>query len=750
MLRPGDLIDYDGDVSRRIRLLWVSDCGTEGAVILMENDKALPELVGVDVLTDDVKSGRAKLMLEDPYAVFVAGGDLKDSYKAIRDKAWHLIEGLVTRVPDIFVAHRRSHLIKAMIVAIERKAEVIDGSSDEARDKQGDKAKGVSHNTFYKYLRRYWQRGMTPNALIPTYERSGGKGRERVISKDKRGRPRRYGRERGINISEEIRQVFRVGLQRFYATKKKRKSTLRGAYNDIIAEFFSDKRVDRETGRVTYQERTGEERMDDPTYDQFVYWINKDHSRLDIKRRRMGARLYDKDFRGLIGTSNAEVMGPGDRYQIDATIADVYLVSRFNREWIIGRPVIYFVIDVFSRMIVGLYVGLEGPSWVGAMMALANTAADKVEFCKSFGIDIDPEDWPCHTLPGALLGDRGEIESRQVETLINNFNVRIENTAPYRADWKGVVESRFRLLPAKFKKFMPGYVEPDFQARGGRDYRLDAVLDLHQFTRIIIECILFYNNHHEIKTYDKDRDVAGDGVPAIPSELWDWGIRNRSGALRQFPQEWVKFSLLPVGEATITTHGIQFRGCYYTCARAMEERWFDRARQKERWTIRVSYDPRDLDIIYLHDANQKFGFEVCTLTDRSRAYRHLSSCEIDQQVFLERGGQADRRGPAVRAGATTDAAIEKVIREAKAQAPSMTGVSDASRIKNIRDNRAAEKAINRQAEVFRLGRATDPDSPPPANVITFPGTATAVEDDYSSLSIAEIQLWSQLGQDIGR
>ncbi|PNS07321.1 hypothetical protein [Solilutibacter silvestris] len=64
-----------------------------------------------------------------------------------------------------------------------------------------------------------------------------------------------------------------------------------------------------------------------PTCDQFGYWTNKDHLRLEIKRKRMDAKLYDKDLRGLLGTSNAEVMGLGSRYQIDATIADIYLVS---------------------------------------------------------------------------------------------------------------------------------------------------------------------------------------------------------------------------------------------------------------------------------------------------------------------------------------------------------------------------------------------------------------------------------------
>ena len=32
---------------------------------------------------------------------------------------------------------------------------------------------------FIRQLRRYWQRGMTPNALLPDYHKSGGKGKSR-------------------------------------------------------------------------------------------------------------------------------------------------------------------------------------------------------------------------------------------------------------------------------------------------------------------------------------------------------------------------------------------------------------------------------------------------------------------------------------------------------------------------------------------------------------------------------------------
>ncbi len=60
-----------------------------------------------------------------------------------------------------------------------------------------------------------------------------------------------------------------------------------------------------------------------PTLRQFRYWYGKDNDIFAVSRRRHTARKYDKDMRGLLGSSLDGVSGPGDRYQIDATIGDV-------------------------------------------------------------------------------------------------------------------------------------------------------------------------------------------------------------------------------------------------------------------------------------------------------------------------------------------------------------------------------------------------------------------------------------------
>lgn len=678
MLLENDLLEYCEPCKRVIRILWLSLNRTVAFVIDINLSVALPEQIEVEKLIHDLNSQTAKLLKDDPFLSIYVESELDHSYLIIRDKAWSIVSVLIKDTPRIFVASHRAKSIRKLV--------------DEGI---------LTRPTIYGYLRRFWQRGQTPNSLLPDYFKCGAKGSVRISKTgEKRGRPRKYGDETGINVSQEIRRVFNLGVSRTYVTKGK--FSLRRAYDQMIKDFFCQKTIDPESGRINHHTNQEFEEVGLPTFGQFSYWYSRDHNRLEVKRKRLKPRIYDKDLRGLLSTSNIDCWGPGARYQIDATIADVYLVSRIDRNKIIGRPVLYFVIDVFSRMIVGIYVGLEGPSWVGAMMALANTVFDKQTYCEKFGIQISPEDWPACHLPAVLLGDRGEIEGRTIETLINNFNVSIENSAAYRADWKGVVEQRFNLIPAKYEPYVPGYIQVDFRARGGKDYRYDAVLDLDQFTQIIIECVLYYNNNHEIKNYDKDRQLAADGVLPVPIDLWEWGVENRSGKLRQYPEELVRFSLMPTAEATVTEYGIRLFGKYYTCEKAIDERWFDRARQEKKWKQTVSYDPRNLDQIYLHTPDTEIRFHVCTATERSRAYQLMSMWETMQHQEIEKDTSAKHQRSQQLAAANLSANIENIVFQAEKDEDTNFASHRQKDVKKIRENRAVEKKENRIEEVFKF------------------------------------------------
>ncbi|MEP0885455.1 Mu transposase C-terminal domain-containing protein [Trichocoleus sp. ST-U3] len=666
------------------RVLWID----EGYIIAFVFDiyaaKGFPQSKSVNEIREAISDGRASKLKSDPWARLVRDEELSDVEKTIRDKAWSMIEPLISseNEPSIYYRNVRGSLVKQ----VAQQHEAIE-------------------RTIYQYLRRFWQRGKCKNALLPDYINSGGKGKQRKAGEKKRGRPRKYGEEPeigiGINITEEDKRIFRIAINKFYNNPKQ--NSLTTAYELMIKEYYYEEII-YEDGIQKSELISPEKR---PTLTQFKYWyeVEQDIRKTFISRK--GANRYALQNRAIMGSSKMESLGPGFRFQIDATVADVYLVSLYNRSWIIGRPVIYVVIDVFSRMVVGVYVGLEGPSWAGAMMALANAATDKVQFCEEYGIQITQDDWPCHHIPDAILGDRGELVGTKVETLIPNLNIRVENAASYRADWKGLVERYFRTIHEYVKPFLPGYVDKDFRQRGARDYRLDGKLDLYQFTEIIIRCILHRNHQHYLSNYEREEMMIADDISPIPIELWKWGIANRSGRLRTFPEDIVKLNLMPTGKATITAKGIKFKGMYYTCEKARRELWFEKARSnllsKSDKSLDISYDPRKPNFIYLRSPDGR-DFEKCVLYDPEERYSNKDLHDIEYLLAYEELQKQKGRGKGLQEKVDLIAQIENVVSKAEkmAEAVQDDGTSNRQKVAGIRGNRTSEKVKQWELEGFEL------------------------------------------------
>lgn len=653
------------EAERRERLIWLLPNRLGGWFIDINDARAVPICRTLAEL-EDLQAEGLIAVADDPWAG--KGEALTDVQAARRDEALTLLRPLIERQPDIFDPRYRAQAANALAAQM-----------------------GTTRQKIYRMLRRWWQRGMTPAALCPDYAASGGPGRRKADRGRKRGAPTRH-ESPGMNVDDRVTDAFKDSVSRYLA--KNKRIDITDCYHKCLIEHFSDFVFDEKTYRQKWVLRAKH-----PSIWQFRYWLEQDNDLFALARKRRTPRVYDKDSRAILGTSLDEVVGPGSRYQIDATIADIYLASRFNRSKIVGRPVIYLVLDVFSRMITGVYVGLENPSWVGAMMALSNAARAKPSWCAEFGVEIDEADWPCHSLPSVLLADRGEMLGPAADTLIQTFGLRLENTAPYRADWKGVVERRFGMLHAAFGPFTPGFVEPDFRERGARDYRLDATLDIDEFTAIIINTILYYNNSHVLSGYVRDPQMVADQVDAVPVELWSWGIQRRTRLQRSFPEELVKLSLLPSDTATVTAKGIRFHGMYYSCSRAIEEHWFEKARQTRTWKVPISYEPRLMDTIWLRDPKGPTAFTPCGLTIPSEKFRSRTLWEIDQ-LRQEDRRQTARRLVMQRQGRIDHlAAIDAIVEAAEAKRPK-DGRSKAERLRDIRGARAKERAAQRPREAF--------------------------------------------------
>ena len=196
--------------------------------------------------------------------------------------------------------------------------------------------------------------------------------------------------------------------------------------------------------------------------------------------------------------------------------------------------------------------------------------------------------------------DLGELLGHQIESLESNFSIRIENTAPYRGDAKGIVERSFRTIQAEFKPFAPGVVgKTMIKKHGGRDYRLDAKLSVQEFKGIILSSVLMHNRFHVLEKYDREADMPPD-LEMTPLSIWNWGVQHRTGRLRAASEEAIRINLLPRTKATVSELGISVFGVHYTSQEILEQGWLHRSKEVRRpKELQAAYDPSSADTIYL-------------------------------------------------------------------------------------------------------------------------------------------------------
>lgn len=671
------------------RLLWISPDFSYAFVIEIDDDiNNMPSLIHIDDLMDKIRQGIAKKIDSESYTFSILDSPnpsaAEKTAKEVREVHWKLVQEIMIE-PDIYLSELRGRLIEYAV-----------------------KKFGVSRGTAYNILRRFWKRGMTKLALTPNFADRGGKGKAKGSGSKKRGRPGKWGA--GINITEEIQEQMREALNKYYYKKAKKtenpKSKVRYSLKDtyilFLRDYFcADVRYNDSQRKFIILKHPEQY----PTEGQFTYWYIRE---LDMERKiraRKGDKKYERDHRPVLGSSVLEAFGPGSKFQIDATVGDVYLLSMYNDEWIIGKPVIYIVTDVYSRMIVGLYIGLEGPSWMGMAMALANTVADKVKFCADLGIEISPRQWPVHHIPGTLLGDNGELRDTPVESFIDTLGVKIENAAAYRPDLKGIVESKFKMIKDKVTPYLPGAVL-EREIGMSDDYRLDATLNLRDFYEIMIYNILRYNST-ELEEYPLEEKALTERVGTSPLELWNWGCREK-GAPNTVDEDIVKLNLMRTKVVSISGSGIKFQdGLYYTCNKAVRDKWFSElAARGQSAEITVAYDPRNMDQIYLKNASGS-GYEVCRImTDRSRGYVGKSLYDINYAQAYRSKDKSDRLGEKNQRELDYITQRDSVIKRAEERKNNslkfQPQASKKKRVEGIRDNRMYEKEMNRHSEAFVL------------------------------------------------
>lgn len=455
---------------------------------------------------------------------------------------------------------------------------------------------GVNPQHLRLLLARYWRYGQNIYALLPAYSRSGAPGKERnpdtiPLGKKKKNRVLPMQRASTYILKNEDKKNIIRTIKKYYL--KVGGFSLARTYEEYLKDFFRDEiEVSRAANKAPCI----------PSLRQFRYWGKK---RIP-QEKRIRARSTKSNFmlnkRARLGsTANTSTL-PGDVFEIDATVADVHLVSSLNKTNVIGRPTIYTVVDRATRMVTGVHVSLYHASWRAARQALANCFMPKKEFCRLFGINISERDWPCSHVPVKLVCDNGEMIGLKPQDVVTPITT-LEFAPGYRADKKSIVERRFGILNREAIHPLLGSTRGGLIVKGEPVPTSRACLTLQEVTKTIILAILEHNQAiFKELAYINPLLIEHD-LNISPLNSWLISLKNSRFSARTIMEDEVISRLLPPERVSITPGGLQYNNLYYEC----EEDLASVARVFGQSSCEARIDDNCVDFIYVRlDKNKPF------------------------------------------------------------------------------------------------------------------------------------------------
>lgn len=401
-----------------------------------------------------------------------------------------------------------------------------------------------------------------------------------------------------IKALTEDEKNFRWALNKYYYTRFK--NSLKTTYLYMLRDKYTDA-----NGELTKH----------PTFRQFQYYYSKHKSLQTQYISRDGLTHYQRNNRPLLGNGVREFAPHIGIGMLDSTVCDIYLINDIGA--VVGRPIMTACIDAYSGLCMGYYLGFEG-GMHSLRELMLNVISNKVEYCKTLGIGINQEDWNCSEMPATLVTDMGAEYKSENFGQLTNLGVSMINLNPYRPDLKSVVEKFFDCIQELYKPMLKGkgVIESDFQERGARDYRKDACLTLQQFEKVIINCILYYNNHRIIDL-PNSQEMIENGVKPYASLLWQWGKNSLGANLISVDKETLNLCLLPRTKGKFTRRGLVVNKVRYK-AEGFTERYL------QGGDCVVAYDPKDASAIWLVEKGSYTPFTIIL-----SEFEGLSVGEID-------------------------------------------------------------------------------------------------------------------------
>ena len=539
---------------------------------------------------------------------------------------------------------------------------------------------GIQRDAAWRAIRRFLQSGLDMAAIVDGRSLRSGKRNPYKYSK-KTGHPTMNALGKGVPLTDEIRTYFDEAIKDFLIGRAK---TKKDAYMTMIEKHFINEEETPTGIRVSVLPDNLR-----PTLKQFLNYTRVRVPQEEIDKAKTSAREQRNNKRLLLSDNLQGVMGPGDLWEVDECEIDLSLVSVENPSVTVGRPIVYVMIDVYTRMIVAYSVAFDNNSVLGITNCFLNLLDDKQELCNRFGIQIGANEWPSKILPLRLRSDYGaEYISHAMDTICCKLGVAKELVSPATGSLKGQVEQLFHQIHAAQNSLLEG--KGLIEKRYDSNHHQEATLNIQEFEAVLLTYIVGHNRKY-MEKYPLTKDMRQQNVEPCPIDLWKYGV-SLNGSPRPITNEVMfRHSLLLPVKASVGRAGITFKGLFYINLQdeALLRDMYLASTHGKKKLESACIDPRNISHLYYIREGK--------LMTASLNYKKTGMKEYEGMTLSEYNALHNKKKDDDAIGRETNLQMDIAIRDRQAKI-----VSEAQKrhlspsTENLRANRAAEKKARAQ------------------------------------------------------
>jgi putative transposase len=310
----------------------------------------------------------------------------------------------------------------------------------------------------------------------------------------------------------------------------------------------------------------------------------------ELTAARHGKRAAEMEFRvSGKGIKSTRIL---ERVEIDHTPIDLMVVDERIGEAIV-RPTLTMIIDHYSRMPLGFYLGFEPPSSVAVMRAIRHAVMPK-SYVKGDYPDFE-NGWPAYGIFWVLVCDNGsEFHDHQFQRMASELNVELFYCPKQHPYYKGVVERFLGSLNRAVCHSASGSTRSNIQQRKNYDSVEEASITLEKLRRLIHDWIIniYIRKYHE-------------GLGDSPLNVWMKGLQHVEPTL-PLSRERLDLILTKEFARRINHEGVSFFRLKYNSY----ELGLLRRQLSEKTSVKVRIDPENLGQVWVFDEREGSFFSV--------------------------------------------------------------------------------------------------------------------------------------------